>query len=157
MGMDEQSGSLLEKGVEMAQGFMERGAGNDARAEGARLAESRAGLAEQDAAADTSLARQRAKGDAADFRDRAERERAGTQAAWGASNLAMSGSKKLVRDGAKRRDRQAEEDLLFEGDQEARRLMNQGRNRANMLRIDGGGRATRSTLALGSKLYQYGG
>ena len=157
MGMDEQTGTLLEKGVELAQGFMEQDAGNDARDDAARLAEARAGLTEQDAAADASLAKSRAKREAAEYRDQAERERAGTHAAWGTSNLAMSGSKALVRDGAKTKDRQAEEDLLFEGDQEARRLLNQGRNKANLLRIDGGGSANRSTLALGSKLYQYGG
>jgi len=147
MGMDSQAGGLLEKGLDMARGHLGRESGDDDR-----LAEAREGLAGQDAAEDASLARRKARRDGAEYRDRAEQERAGTHAIWGASNLAMSGSKALVRDAERQQDRQLEEDILFEGDQEAQRRLNQ----ATRLR-SGGGTAHRSTLALGSKLYKYGG
>ncbi|MEF2230874.1 MAG: hypothetical protein V3571_08095 [Pseudodesulfovibrio sp.] len=156
MGMDQQSGALLEKGLDMAQGFLEKDSRDEARDDATRLAEARAGLAEQEAAGDASLRQRQAKRDASAFREQAEQDRAEAHAAWGASNLAMSGSKALVRDSGRLKDRQAEEDLLFQGDLEAQRALNQGRGAANLMRINGGA-ATRSTLALGSKLYQYGG
>lgn len=157
MGMDQQGIGALKQGMHMAGQLVDLVNGSDADDTAADLARANAGLAEQDARASAHDQQQAARQQAAAFREKAEQERAGQHAEWGASNLAMSGSKRLVHDSARLKDNQAEQDILFQGDQAARDTLNQGRNRANLLRINGGASADGSTLALGSKLYKYGG
>ena len=112
-----------------------------------------AGLLETDARADAREAQRRAAKEARRVRAENERERSGERAHWGGSNLAMSGSKAIVRDAKNIKDMQEEEDVLFEGQQSADAILRQARNRANMLRINSGSSPERSILSLGSSIY----
>ncbi|EGB15160.1 hypothetical protein DND132_1954 [Pseudodesulfovibrio mercurii] len=116
-------------------------------------AEARAGLIETDAAGTAHDLRRRAEQDAARLREDREHSRSLDNARWGGSGLAMSGSTALVRDANRLKDRQDEEDVLVEGERNARSALNSARNQANMLRINEGGSADRSILSLGSKIY----
>ncbi|BDQ34059.1 hypothetical protein [Pseudodesulfovibrio portus] len=112
-----------------------------------------AALLETDARADAREAQRRAAKEASRVRAENERERSGERADWGGSNLAMSGSKAIVRDARSIKDMQEEEDVLFEGRQSADSILRQARGRANMLRINSGSSPERSTLSLGSSIY----
>ncbi|WP_316899227.1 hypothetical protein [Pseudodesulfovibrio indicus] len=116
-------------------------------------AEAQARLLETDAGADAQDIRRRSVKDAAALREDREKDRAARNTRWGGSNLAMSGSKRLVRDAGRIKDRQDEEDTLFEGEMNARSALRDARTRANLLRINGGGSGNRSTLSLGSSIY----
>lgn len=121
--------------------------------EGSGRAQDEARLLETDARGEALEAQRQAKKEARRVRDARERERSGERATWGGSNLAMSGSKALVRDAQSTKDMQEEEDVLFEGQRNADAILNNARNRANMLRINGGASPNRSTLSMGSKIY----
>jgi hypothetical protein len=116
-------------------------------------AEGRAALIETDAAGAAHDQRRRAAKDAAELREERERSRSRGNAGWGGSGLAMSGSKALIRDANRLKDRQDEEDVLFEGEMNAKSGLRSARNQANMLRINEGASPVRSTLSLGSKIY----
>jgi hypothetical protein len=116
-------------------------------------AEDRAALIETDAAGEAHDLKRRSGQDAARLREEGERSRSRGAAGWGGSGLAMSGSKALIRDADRLKDRQAEEDVLFAGDQDARSRLRAARNQANMLRIGEKASPARSILSLGSKIY----
>ncbi|WP_319582947.1 hypothetical protein [uncultured Pseudodesulfovibrio sp.] len=116
-------------------------------------AEDRAVLLETDAAGAAHDVRRQSARDAARLREDRERERSRGNAGWGGSGLDMSGSRAIIRDAERLQDRQDEEDVLFEGEQDARTGLRSARNRANMLRIGETGSAERSILSLGSKVY----
>jgi len=113
----------------------------------------RAALLETDAAGEARDIRRQAEQDAGRLRGERERSRSLGKARWGGSNLAMSGSKALIRDANRLKDRQDEEDALFEGEMKADSRRRAARNQANMLRIDNGVSPVRSTLSLGSRIY----
>jgi hypothetical protein len=113
----------------------------------------RAALLETDASGEAHDIRRQAEQDAERLRDERERSRSMGRARWGGSNLAMSGSKALIRDANRLKDRQDEEDVLFEGELKADSRRRAARNQANMLRIDNGVSPVRSTLSLGSRIY----
>lgn len=116
-------------------------------------AEERARLIETDAEGEARDIRRRAEQDAARLREDQEHARAGNNAEWGGSGLAMSGSKALIRDADRLKGRQDEEDILFDGEKDARSRLRSANNRANMLRIGGDASPRRSILSLGSKIY----
>jgi hypothetical protein len=123
------------------------------RTGGNKPAADRAALLETDAAGDAHDLKRRSEQDAAKLREERERTRSRSAAGWGGSGLAMTGSKALIRDADRLKDRQAEEDVLFEGEQDAESRLRTARSRANMLRIDESLAPVRSTLSLGSKIY----
>jgi len=158
MGMDQQGAAALKQGLNLTRDFMGLvNNGSDTGSDGSDLAEAQARLTEQDAMGEAHDRRRQAKEAAADYRDTAEHRRAADHASWGASGLAMSGSKQIINQSQRLKDGQAEDDILFRGDQDAQSTLNQARNRANLTRIGNGSSANRSTLSLGSKLYKYGG
>ena len=65
----------------------------------------------------------------------------------------MSGSKAVIRDAKNVKDMQEEDDVLYQGKQNAEAILRQARNRANMLRINSGSSPERSILSLGSSVY----
>lgn len=156
MGMDQQTAASLQKGIGLANDLMGMMNSSDdsGQPDYSSQAEASARLAEQDAAESAYDQKQAAKKQAATYRETAEQKRAGNHANWGKSNLAMSGSKQLTRQGERLKDTQTEDDLLFQGDQEVQSTLNQGRHKGNLLRINGGASANGTTLSLGSKLYK---
>lgn len=160
MGMDQQGAAALKQGLNLTRDFMDLvndGGGSSGGSDGSDMAEAQARLTEQDALGEAANQRRQARQAAADYRDKAEHRRAANHASWGASGLAMSGSKQIINQSERLKDGQEEDDILFQGDQDAQGALNQGRNRANLTRIGNGASANRSTLSLGSKLYKYGG
>ena len=154
MGMDQKSIGMLQQGLGFVENFVSQV--NGTNEQGGMLetaANEQGGMLEIDAKGKALDAQGRARKNAKDVRSQQEGIRARRNTGWGKSNLAMSGSKKLVRDGGRIKDHQAEEDILFEGQVDADEILNDGRHRANMLRIDGGATPMRSTLSLGSKIY----
>lgn len=83
-----------------------------------------------------------------------EAERARKRTEWGRSGMARSGSSQLVQEARQQESREAEEDALFEGDQRADEIMDKGMRDSNLFRINTGLKPQRSTLSLGSKLYE---
>lgn len=152
-GASSQPMAMLQEGLslfeDMSDTFNRVSGGGGASAE----AEARARLLETDAGGDAHDIRRRAVKDAAELREEREKGRAARNTRWGGSNLAMSGSKLLVRDAGRVKDLHDEGDALFEGEQDARAVLRDGRTRANMLRINGGGSGDRSILSLGSSIY----
>lgn len=112
-----------------------------------------ADLLETDAKSDAWEAQRAALKEAREVRDENEQERSREHAEWGGSNLAMSGSKALVRNAKATQDMQEEEDILYEGQRTSDSILSQARNRANLLRISNGSSAKRSTLSMGSSIY----
>lgn len=154
MGIDQQTAGILQQGVDLAGDIM--GLANrpmDGSSAMAWEADARARLAETDAKGDALDVQRKTKKEARAIRAEGERMRSKRNASWGGSNLAMSGSRKLVADGSRIKDRQAEDDMLFEGQMDANRILNEGRHRGNLFRINGEGAPERSTLSLGSKIY----
>lgn len=107
--------------------------------------------ARERALAEEKLAEKKAE----DVHVKQEQDRSKRNTEWGQSGLAMSGSKELVRESRQLKDRQDEEDELFEGDMETRETMDKGMREANLFRISRGIAPTRSTLSLGSEPYKY--
>ncbi|WP_338668555.1 hypothetical protein [Pseudodesulfovibrio methanolicus] len=142
------SPQILEQGISLFDGFTDYLGGHKDD-----QADTRAGLIETDAAGAAHETRRRAEKDAGELREDRERSRSRETARWGGSNLAMSGSKALIRDADRLKDRQAEEDVLFEGEMNARSGLRSARNQANMLRIGEKASPARSILSLGSKIY----
>ena len=128
--------------------YLGRGAG--------KSADGRAGLIETDAKGEARELKRRAAQEAAGLREDRARERGANNARWGGSGLAMSGSKALIRDADRLRDRQDEEDALFEGEMAAKARLRTARDRADSLRGSGGVPPVRSILSLGSKIYGRG-
>ncbi len=159
MGMDQQTAASLQKGVGLANDFMDlvNGSADSGQPDYSAQAEANAMLVKQDTAESAYDQKQAAKKEAAIYRETAEQKRAGSHTNWGKSNLAMSGSKQLIRQSERLKDTQAEDDLLFQGDQQVQSTLNQGRHKGNLLRINGEATANNTTLSLGSKLYKYGG
>lgn len=116
-------------------------------------ADDQAKMMETEARSNAWNVQQGAKKDAGELRAKREMGRAHSTAGWGGSNLAMSGSKKLIRNSQRLKDRQAEEDVLFQGQADADAILADGRQKGNMLRINSGSSPNRSTLSMGSKIY----
>lgn len=87
------------------------------------------------------------------IRDEQEKGRSQRTAEWGRSGLAMSGSHKLVSEARRTESKEAEDDVLFQGDMHADRIMAKGMRDSNLFRINNGQAPKRTTLSLGSKLY----
>lgn len=87
------------------------------------------------------------------LRSEQERNRARKRAGWGRSNIAMSGSRALVRDSRELADKEAEEDIRSDGETEVTGILNQGKRKANLYRISGGASPSRTILTLGSSIY----
>jgi hypothetical protein len=150
---NEASTQVLQQGVDLFSDVTDFLGDRNSRKAAASNAKGRAALIETDAAGAAHETRRQAERDAAGLRDEQERGRSRGNVGWGGSNLAMSGSKALIRDADRLKDRQAEEDVLFEGEMNARSGLRSARNRANMLRIDENVSPVRSTLSMGSKIY----
>ena len=142
----EQALQAINQGMGMIEEFSGR-VGRD------RSVSAEAGLLENDAKADAREAQRRAGKEARRVRAENERDRSGERTDWGGSNLAMSGSKAVVRDARSIQDMQEEDDVLFEGRQASDAILRQARNRANMLRINNGSSPSRSILSLGASVY----
>jgi hypothetical protein len=150
---NEASTQVLQQGVDLFSDVTDFLDDRDSRKAAASNAGDRAALIETDAASAAHDTRRRAVRDAAVLRDQHEQARSRSNAGWGGSNLAMTGSKALIRDAERLKDRQAEEDVLFEGEMNAESGLRSARNSANMLRIGENVSPARSTLSLGSKIY----
>ncbi len=117
--------------------------------------EEMAQMAELDAR-ERAIAKERlAKEKAEDVHVKQEHDRSKRNTKWGQSGLTMNGSKELVQESRQLKDRQDEEDELFEGEMESRETMDKGMREVNLFRISKGIAPTRSTLSLGSELYKY--
>lgn len=147
------SSAMLQQGLDLFDDVKSRLENRNSSTAAADAAEGQAKLIETDAAGEAHDIRRKAVQDASALREEREQARGASHADWGGSGLAMSGSKALIRDADRLKDRQDEEDVLFEGEQTAQSRLRAARNQANMLRINGGGTADRSTLSLGSKIY----
>ncbi len=158
MGMDQQMVGNIKQGIDMVEDVMGRfnRPDNNSASRYSAEAEANAGLRETQARAKARDIQHDALSDARNLREAREQNRSRRNAGWGQSGLAMSGSKALVRDGNRFKDRQDEADVLFEGDQAAQDALQSGRQAGNMFRINGGGTPRRTTLALGSKIYKQG-
>lgn len=145
--------NMVQDGLGLVQDFQKMvgkpSSGNNSTEEQAKLME-------VDAKRKAWETERHAAGDAEDLRSERERGRSRRAAGWGGSNIAMSGSKALVRDADRIKDRQDEEDVLFEGAADADSALQNGRNSANMLRINSGVSPNRSILSMGSKIYGAG-
>ncbi|BCS88866.1 hypothetical protein [Pseudodesulfovibrio sediminis] len=150
MGMNQQTAQMFQQGLGFVQDLQEMSGGMTTDK---AKASAQAGLVEVQARSDAWDSQQDAAGKAQEIREAREQERGKENTSWGGANLTMSGSKKLIRDARRIKDRQAEEDALFDGDLEAETLLEQGQQRANALRINSGGAPERSILSLGSKIY----
>ncbi|WP_419785983.1 hypothetical protein [Pseudodesulfovibrio sp.] len=157
MGMDSGGAAALQQGLDMTKDFLEKTRQRNTESDQKNLAEAHAALSEQGAMGEAYAQQREAKKAAADYREQAEKKRASAHANWGSSGLAMSGSKQFIRQSGRMQDQQVEDDILFQGDRDAQSTLKQARSRANLTRINNGASANRSTLALGSKLYKYGG
>jgi len=154
MGMDQGTLGFLQQGVDLAGDVMSLvNQPDDGSSEVAAIADEKGLLMEADAKADAREAQRQAKKEAARLRGDREALRGKANADWGGANLAMSGSRKLVKDANSIKDLQDEQDVLFEGQADADAILRTGRNNANMLRINGGATPRRSTLSLGSSIY----
>ncbi|HKI82315.1 MAG TPA: hypothetical protein VKA04_11765 [Pseudodesulfovibrio sp.] len=150
---NEASTQVLQQGVDLFSDFRDHLVKRTAGENAASSAGDRAALLETDAAGDAHDIRRRTEQDAVRLRKEREQVRSRGNAGWGGSGLAMSGSKALIRDAERLKDRQAEEDVLFEGEMHAQSGLRSARNQANMLRIGENRSPVRSTLSLGSKIY----
>ena len=146
-----QSMDVLEQGIGMFRDLHQR---NGAWQTGDDTSDIRAGQLEDQARGDARDIRRKATAEAESLREAREKARARHHTGWGGSNLTMSGSKQLIREAVRTRDEQDEEDVLFEGEMGARAELRDARNRADRIRISSGGKPRRSTLSLGSKIYQ---
>ena len=154
MGMDQNALGVMQQGVDLfgqIQGVMN---GQPKTPDYAKQADEQGRLMELNAGDDALDVRRKAKRSAAGLRDERERARSRSTASWGGGNLAMSGSKRLVRDGQRTKDLQDEEDVLFEGEAQAQSALNDGRRRANLFRIQNNADPVRSTLSMGSKIFK---
>lgn len=151
MGIDQGTVGMLQQGVNMVGDIVNPTGGNASVYAGE--ADQRGLLSEAETKGDALDARRMAQKEARAQRDLRENIRSKRTMEWGGSNLAMSGSKQLVKQGQRTKDIQAEEDILFEGQMKADSILAAGRNKANLLRINGGDAPKRSTLSLGSKIY----
>ncbi|CCH49642.1 hypothetical protein [Pseudodesulfovibrio piezophilus] len=154
MGIDQQAMDQFEQGVTMFDKLTDKFMGSSSEsADPSKMAEEQAKLMELNAAGTASDQRRQARGQATQSREELEENRSRKNTKWGQSNLAMSGSKQLIRDSDKLQDRQKEEDLLFEGEHAAQKTLKQGRREANMFRINNDLKTPSSTLSLGSTIY----
>ncbi|MFH1914424.1 MAG: hypothetical protein ABIK45_09155 [Pseudomonadota bacterium] len=174
MGMDQHAGGIFQQevnrqtlglfrqGSELAGNMYQLLTGTGATTGRAAEAEETARLQEQQASTRAHDIFMRADSDADSLRAGREADRASTNAAWGASGLAMSGSKELLRQAARIRDGQDEEDIRAEGTEAVRDALNQGRAAGNMTRINGSAAISGSAkplgsiLSQGSTIYKYG-
>lgn len=158
MGMDTQTVGTLQQGLTLAGDVMgmlgSSNAGVSTGVDG--TTEEMARMTELDSREKAEAAKRRARDEARDIRATLEQGRANSTTQWGRSNLAMSGSKTLVRDGLRSAGRQKEEDALFDGQMEADEEMGKGMRNANLFRINNGISPSRSTLSQGSTIYKYG-
>jgi len=145
--------NMVQDGLGLVQDFQKK-MGNSSS--GDNSSEEQARLREVEAKRKAWETQRHAAGEAEDLRSERERGRSRRTAGWGGSNLSMSGSKQLVRDADRMKDRQDEEDVLFEGAADANSILQDDRNSANMLRINSGGAPKRSILSMGSKIYGAG-
>ena len=148
-----QSMQSLQQGLDLFKDVTDFLGERSSEKSGESEAKSRAALIETDAAGEAGDVRRQARRDADEIRESGEKVRGAAGSRWGGSNLAMSGSKALIRDAGRLKDRQEEEDALFEGEMNARSRLRAGNNQANMLRIANGGSSSRSILSQGSKIY----
>lgn len=158
MGMNNQNPQLVEQGFNLFEDVLgyalpeENNRGTDY----ANDFEERAMMMELDAEGRAAAQERDASREARDTREFLEKERAKSNATWGQSGLAMSGSKELVRDAQHHNDLQDEKDVIFQGQQEARATRDKGMREANTYRINQGIAPNRSTLSMGSSIYKYG-
>jgi len=154
MGMDQGTVGALQKGIGLVGDFMSLANGaDDGWSADTGETDEKGRMLEIDAKGDALDVQRRAGKDAKILRSAQEGGRAKRNTGWGASNLAMSGSKELIREAGRAKDAQAEEDVLFDGQVEADGILREGRRKANLFRINGGVSPVRSTLLLGSKIY----
>lgn len=142
----QQALQAIDQGVDLFKDIREMTSSQSSDNEQARLLET-------DAKADAREAQRDAVKEARQTHSENEHTRSAEQAAWGASNLKLSGSKSLIRDAKSIQDKQEEDDILYEGQRNADSILRQARNRANLLRINSGSSANRSTLSMGSSIY----
>lgn len=158
MGMDQQTIGNMQQGFTMINDFvgLNSGLGGYSTNPADAINEEQAKTRELDAKGEAARQQRHAELQAGETRDVLEQGRAKANTNWGQSGLAMSGSKALMRDAQRTQDRQAEDDVLFEGEMANRETLNKGKRSANMLRINAGLSPSKSTLSLGSSIYKYG-
>jgi len=146
--MNQQTAQVLQNGLGFVQDLQAL-TDNSATAN----AKDRAGVEETEARKRSWEASQEAKRNAERIRNEGEKRRGRENTSWGGANLAMSGSKEIVRDAGRIQDLQEEDDTLYEGQSDAETILDEGRQRANILRINSGVSPQRSTLSMGSQIY----
>lgn len=110
-------------------------------------------MMELDARQSAMAADNRNKETADRVHDEKEQARARRNARWGQSNIAMSGSRSLVRESRDLADRHEEDDVRAEGEQNVDEILTSGKRDANRYRISRGLTPTRTILTLGSSIY----
>ena len=155
MGMNNNSSGAVSKGFKMFEDVLDFAAGGseDPNVDYSGDYEENARMIELDAQQQADSAARATKEQAQKIRAEQEQGRAKKNTQWGQSNLAMSGSKELVRDSQQQQDRNMEEDELFEGEMQERAILDNGMRGANRYRISKG--LSPSTLSLGSTIYKY--
>ena len=161
MGMDQQSIGNIQQGLNLAGDVMNMFNApssplDETSDDYTTAAEERAKMTELNARERALAEKRRAKNTAESVHSSQEMERSKRNANWGRSGVTMSGSKELVRESRETKDQQAEDDALFEGEMNARQIMDKGQRDANLFRINNGVTPGQSTLSLGSTLYKYG-
>jgi len=162
MGMNQSAAGLFQPGTDLAGSMYQLLTGTGAGPGKSAQAEEAARLQEFEASAKAHDILRSTDSDADALRADREVRRASKNAEWGASGLAMSGSKQLLREAARIKDGQDEEDIRAEGAEAARDALNRGRAAGNRTRINGSvpisGAADPlgSILSRGSKIYKYG-
>ena len=154
MGMNESFMGDMEKGLGMFQRIQSSLGGGPEKPNYAKQADEQARMMEIDARDDALDILRKAERTASIVRDDRERNRANSAARWGGSNIAMSGSAQLVRDSQRIKDRQEEEDVLFEGEAQAMSSFRKKRRQADLFRIQNDASPRRTTLSMGSKIYK---
>lgn len=155
MGMNQQAVQGLQQGLNLFGDVMELANGGQSDSGYSAASEEQALMMELDAKEQAMAQGRATRKTARKTREEREQGRATQNARWGQSGVAMSGSKALIRDASLHQDTQEEEDILFEGDMAQRGILEKGNRDANMFRINQGGAPKRSTLSMGSSIYDY--
>jgi len=154
MGMIKDSSRGFSKGVELLTDVVEF-AGLQEKVKISRDGEydAEAGMKELDALNEASEHRWKASEEARLSHEEMEQDRSKARADWGQSGVALSGSRQMVLDGQRERDRRIEANQELEDDLKEKSILNKGLREANKYRI-AMGRSPKTTLSLGSTIYK---
>lgn len=155
MGFDQSNTQDMTKGIGLVGDLFDffGQSGGDTVVDTSGEAEESARIMELDARQQAMVVADQNKEQADAVHAETERARAKRNARGGASNIAMSGSRKLVNESRELSERHDEEDGLVDGEREVSRILSKGKRKANLYRISGGLAPTRTILTLGSSIY----